>query len=124
MAADPGRTSSISRPRLVSERSRCRLEEHLNRTLLLAALARGHTIVRGLLDADDVERMLDAPRRSIDIEPIAQSRDYRVRGTRQARAGERSDAGNAGTAFGRSPPCSRLPAAAAILRCRAHARPR
>src|SRR2546423_8316988 len=31
-----------------------------NRVLLLAALARGHTRIEGLLDADDVDRMLDA----------------------------------------------------------------
>ena len=31
-----------------------------NRTLLLAALAAGDTRVRGLLDADDVDRMRDA----------------------------------------------------------------
>jgi 3-phosphoshikimate 1-carboxyvinyltransferase len=31
-----------------------------NRTLLLAALATGETTLRGLLDADDVDRMLDA----------------------------------------------------------------
>ena len=31
-----------------------------NRTLLLSALATGATRVRGLLDADDVDRMLDA----------------------------------------------------------------
>src|SRR5205085_12367789 len=33
-----------------------------NRVLLLAALARGHTRIEGLLDADDVDRMLDALR--------------------------------------------------------------
>jgi 3-phosphoshikimate 1-carboxyvinyltransferase len=31
-----------------------------NRTLLLAALAAGDTRLSGLLDADDVDRMLDA----------------------------------------------------------------
>ena len=31
-----------------------------NRTLLLAALSTGTTTIRGLLDADDVDRMLDA----------------------------------------------------------------
>jgi 3-phosphoshikimate 1-carboxyvinyltransferase len=73
-----------------------------NRTLLLAALARGDTIVRGLLDADDVERMLDAlAALGIDIEPIAQSRDYRVRGLggRVPVKAATLFLGNAGTAF-------------------------
>jgi 3-phosphoshikimate 1-carboxyvinyltransferase len=73
-----------------------------NRTLLLAALADGDTNVRSLLDADDVDRMLEALRAlGIAIEPQAAPRDFRVRG-----AGGRVPVkeaklflGNAGTAF-------------------------
>ncbi len=73
-----------------------------NRMLLLAALARGDTIVRGLLDADDVERMLDAlAALGIGIERLAESRDFRVRG-RGGRIPVKTAKlvlGNAGTAF-------------------------
>jgi 3-phosphoshikimate 1-carboxyvinyltransferase len=52
-----------------------------NRTLLLAALSRGDTVVRHLLDADDVDRMLEAlATLGFDIERVADSRDFRVRG--------------------------------------------
>src|SRR5207244_3164691 len=52
-----------------------------NRTLLLAALARGTTEVAGLLDADDVLRMLDALRMlGVRIEPGKDSRDWVVHG--------------------------------------------
>ena len=73
-----------------------------NRTLLLAALARGDTLVRGLLDAEDVERMVGAlTTLGIAIEPIPGSRDYRVRGG-SGRVPEKTAKlflGNAGTAF-------------------------
>ena len=73
-----------------------------NRTLLLAALARGDTLVRGLLDADDVERMLDALETlGIGIEHIPGSRDYRVHGLdgRIPVKAAKLFLGNAGTAF-------------------------
>ena len=73
-----------------------------NRTLLLAALAHGDTMVRDLLDADDVERMLDAlSALGIDIEAIAGTRDYRVRGLggRVPAKAAKLFLGNAGTAF-------------------------
>jgi 3-phosphoshikimate 1-carboxyvinyltransferase len=73
-----------------------------NRTLLLAALANGDTIVRGLLDADDVERMLDAlVALGIGIEQTAESRDFRVRGLggRIPVKAAKLFLGNAGTAF-------------------------
>jgi len=73
-----------------------------NRTLLLAALARGDTELRGLLDADDVDRMLDALRTlGVAIERRGESRDFLVHGLggpfpiKSARL----FLGNAGTAF-------------------------
>jgi 3-phosphoshikimate 1-carboxyvinyltransferase len=73
-----------------------------NRTLLLAALAVGDTTVRGLLDAEDVDRMLEALAvLGIPIVRIAGSRDFLVRGqggnvpVKTARL----FVGNAGTAF-------------------------
>ncbi len=73
-----------------------------NRTLLLAALAHGDTIVRGLLDADDVDRMLEAlTALGIRIDPLAGTRDFLVHG--QAGLVPVKEArlflGNAGTAF-------------------------
>ncbi len=53
-----------------------------NRTLLLAALADGATTLRGLLDADDVDRMLDAlVALGIRVERVAGTRDVVVYGT-------------------------------------------
>jgi 3-phosphoshikimate 1-carboxyvinyltransferase len=73
-----------------------------NRTLLLAALAVGDTTVRGLLDADDVDRMLEAlAGLGISIEHTAGTRDFLVHGqggsvpVKEARL----FLGNAGTAF-------------------------
>ena len=74
-----------------------------NRTLLLAALAHGDTEVAGLLDADDVERMLEAlAALGVRIERRAGTRDSSIRGN--GGAVSRSSAaqlflGNAGTAF-------------------------
>src|SRR5438309_9729139 len=72
-----------------------------NRALLLAALSDGDTRLTGLLDADDVSRMLDALRTlGIVIEPHGPG-DRTVHGcrgqfpVRQAHL----DLGNAGTAF-------------------------
>lgn len=73
-----------------------------NRMLLLAALARGDTELRSLLDADDVERMLEALRiLGVVIERRGDSRDFLVRGTGGAFPAKRARLflGNAGTAF-------------------------
>ena len=73
-----------------------------NRTLLLAALARGDTELRSLLDAEDVERMLEALRiLGVVIERRGDSRDFLVRGTGGAFPVKRAKLflGNAGTAF-------------------------
>ncbi len=73
-----------------------------NRTLLLAALAEGNTLVRGLLDADDVDRMRDAlAALGVRVEPEGAGRDFSVHG----RGGEfpvkaaKLFLGNAGTAI-------------------------
>ena len=73
-----------------------------NRTLLLAALANGDTLVRGLLDADDVARMLDAlTTLGIDVGPVPGTRDRLVRGLggRIPVKTAKLFLGNAGTAF-------------------------
>ena len=52
-----------------------------NRTLLLAALAHGSTVIRDLLKSDDTDRMLDAlGLLGVAVEQIA-SNDYRITGT-------------------------------------------
>jgi 3-phosphoshikimate 1-carboxyvinyltransferase len=73
-----------------------------NRTLLLAALSRGDTEVSNLLDADDVDRMLDALRTlGIRIEQRGAGRDFSVRGSGGAIPVKHASLflGNAGTAF-------------------------
>ncbi len=73
-----------------------------NRTLLLAALARGITEVRGLLESDDTARMLDALRTlGIGVERAGGARDYRVAGAGGTVPVKEADLflGNAGTAF-------------------------
>jgi 3-phosphoshikimate 1-carboxyvinyltransferase len=73
-----------------------------NRTLLLAALAQGTTEVIGLLDADDVDVMLEALRTlGVGIERRGASRDFAIRGAGGAFAVKRANLflGNAGTAF-------------------------
>jgi len=73
-----------------------------NRTLLLAALARGDTVLEGLLDADDVDRMLEALRTlGVAVEPHGASRTFTVRGVGGAFPVKRAKLflGNAGTAF-------------------------
>jgi len=73
-----------------------------NRTLLLAALAAGETTVRGLLDADDVDRMLDAlAALGIAVRRLPASRDFVVCGAAGAIPGKAATLflGNAGTAF-------------------------
>ncbi|OLC67648.1 MAG: 3-phosphoshikimate 1-carboxyvinyltransferase, partial [Betaproteobacteria bacterium 13_1_40CM_4_64_4] len=73
-----------------------------NRTLLLAALARGTTEVAGLLDADDVLRMLNALRMlGVRIEPGKDSRDWVVHGVGGSFGVKRASLflSNAGTAL-------------------------
>ena len=73
-----------------------------NRTLLLAALSRGDTEVRNLLDADDVDRMLDALRTlGFRVEQHGAGRDFTVRGGGGTIPVKQASLflGNAGTAF-------------------------
>jgi len=73
-----------------------------NRTLLLAALASGDTQVRGLLDADDVDRMRDAlATLGVRIEPAGADAGLVVHGTAGAIPVKAAKLflGNAGTAF-------------------------
>ena len=73
-----------------------------NRTLLLAALALGTTRVRGLLEADDVDRMLDALRLlGVGIDRDDTTGDVVVHGTGGRIPNDRASLflGNAGTAF-------------------------
>ena len=73
-----------------------------NRTLLLAALAEGDTQLSGLLDADDVGRMLDAlATLGIRITQVASTRDFVVEGQGGVIPVQyaRLHLGNAGTAF-------------------------
>jgi 3-phosphoshikimate 1-carboxyvinyltransferase len=73
-----------------------------NRTLLLAALASGSTRVRELLDADDVDRMLEAlALLGVRVERTATPREVVVHGTGGALATKpaRLFLGNAGTAY-------------------------
>ena len=73
-----------------------------NRVLLLAALAAGTTRVDGLLEADDVERMLDALRAlGVPIQQQRPSRSFMLHGVGGAFPVKRAQLflGNAGTAF-------------------------
>ena len=73
-----------------------------NRTLLLAALARGTTEITGLLDADDVDRMLDALRvLGVHVERRDATRQFSVHGVAGEFPVKRAALflGNAGTAF-------------------------
>jgi 3-phosphoshikimate 1-carboxyvinyltransferase len=72
-----------------------------NRTLLLAALAKGITDIRDLLTSDDTDRMLDALRMlGISVTKTGE-RDYQVVGAPQGFPNKQADLflGNAGTAF-------------------------
>ncbi|HYR01261.1 MAG TPA: 3-phosphoshikimate 1-carboxyvinyltransferase, partial [Casimicrobiaceae bacterium] len=71
-----------------------------NRTLLLAALAAGTTRLRGLLAADDVDRMTDALR-ALGVRVERVEGDTVVHGTAGRFPVERAALflGNAGTAF-------------------------
>ncbi|HJV07182.1 MAG TPA: 3-phosphoshikimate 1-carboxyvinyltransferase [Chromobacteriaceae bacterium] len=73
-----------------------------NRTLLLAALASGSTLVRDLLDSDDIRHMLNALRLlGVEVEQVGDSRDFRVQGAGGEFPVKSADLflGNAGTAF-------------------------
>ncbi len=73
-----------------------------NRTLLLAALADGETLVRGLLASDDTGHMLEALKMlGVEWEQLGDSRDYRVKGTNGPFPVKQAELflGNAGTAF-------------------------
>ncbi|AOY00155.1 3-phosphoshikimate 1-carboxyvinyltransferase [Jeongeupia sp. USM3] len=73
-----------------------------NRTLLLAALSKGDTQVRGLLASDDTQRMLEALEAlGIAWEQQGDSRDFVVRGGAGAFPVKQAELflGNAGTAF-------------------------
>ena len=73
-----------------------------NRVLLLAALAKGTTIVRALLDSDDTRVMLDALRAlGVGVVRVSDSDDYEITGVGGAFPVKRAELflGNAGTAF-------------------------
>ena len=73
-----------------------------NRILLLAALARGDTRIEGLLNADDVDRMLGALQAlGISLERVVEQRVTIVRGAAGAFPVKHAalSLGNAGTAF-------------------------
>ena len=73
-----------------------------NRFLLLAALAKGETLIRDLLLSDDVERMLEALEKlGVRCERHGASNDYRVIGVGGPFPVKQADLflGNAGTAF-------------------------
>ena len=104
-SAATGRPAFLDLPPLAGARGTVALpgsKSISNRTLLLAALAAGDTTVRGLLDADDVDRMLDAlARLGVAVERIGATRDSRIRGTHGVIpvATATLFLGNAGTAF-------------------------
>jgi len=73
-----------------------------NRVLLLAALAKGTTIVRALLDSDDTRVMLDALRAlGVGVARVSDSDDYEITGVGGAFPVKQTELflGNAGTAF-------------------------
>ncbi|WP_199052247.1 3-phosphoshikimate 1-carboxyvinyltransferase [Aquitalea sp. ASV15] len=73
-----------------------------NRTLLLAALSSGTTLVRDLLDSDDIRHMLAAlGLLGVKVEQLGNSRDFRVQGVGGEFPVKSADLflGNAGTAF-------------------------
>jgi 3-phosphoshikimate 1-carboxyvinyltransferase len=73
-----------------------------NRVLLLAALAKGTTIVRALLDSDDTRVMLDALRAlGVGVARVSDSDDYEIAGVGGAFPVKHAELflGNAGTAF-------------------------
>ena len=86
-----------------------------NRTLLLAALAKGVTEVKSLLSSDDVQHMLEALKiLGVQWSRHGESLDYTVQGLGGAFPVKRADLflGNAGTAF--------RPLTAALALCQGH----
>ncbi len=71
-----------------------------NRTLLLAALAQGETVIHDLLKADDVERMLDALK-LLGVQWRREGNQYRIIGVGGVFPNKHANLflGNAGTAF-------------------------
>ena len=73
-----------------------------NRILLMAALAQGDTLVRNLLDADDITHMLNALKLlGVSINQLGTSRDFHIRGCNGQFPVKCAELflGNAGTAF-------------------------
>ncbi|MBU0601722.1 MAG: 3-phosphoshikimate 1-carboxyvinyltransferase [Gammaproteobacteria bacterium] len=98
------KTDFLDLPAVASARGVLRLpgsKSISNRALLLAALARGDTVLHDLLSSDDVDRMLDALRTlAVDWQHVAGD-DYRVPGCGGSFSVRKADLflGNAGTAF-------------------------
>jgi 3-phosphoshikimate 1-carboxyvinyltransferase len=92
-------------PPLIGARGSVRLpgsKSISNRTLLLAALAEGETLIHDLLDSDDVDRMLDAlTALGVGWSRVAGSKDLRVQGVGGPFPVKAAELflGNAGTAF-------------------------
>lgn len=86
-----------------------------NRTLLLAALAHGETVIHDLLIADDVERMLDALK-LLGVQWRQEGDRYRIAGVGGVFPNKNVDLflGNAGTAF--------RPLTAVLALCNGHYR--
>ena len=92
----PARTSATGTLRLPGSKSIS------NRVLLLAALAKGTTLVRALLDSDDTRVMLDALRAlGVGVMRMGDSDDYEITGVGGAFPVKQAELflGNAGTAF-------------------------
>lgn len=104
-APDPHRAESLVIPPIAGMAGTVRLpgsKSISNRSLLLAALARGATELTGLLDADDVDRMREAlVVLGVRIEPGAAKDTCVVQGVAGAFPVRRAalPLGNAGTAF-------------------------
>jgi 3-phosphoshikimate 1-carboxyvinyltransferase len=95
----------LNLPALSGARGKVRLpgsKSISNRMLLLAALAEGTTLVKGLLDSDDTQVMLESlTRLGVAWQRIDNSDDYRVHGIGGAFPVKQAELflGNAGTAF-------------------------
>lgn len=99
-----------------------------NRVLLLAALAKGTTIVRALLDSDDTRVMLDALRAlGVGVARVSDSDDYEITGVGGAFPVKQAELflGNAGTAFRSLTAACALSGGAYVLKgvARMHERP-
>lgn len=92
----PARTAAHGSVRLPGSKSIS------NRVLLLAALAKGTTLVRALLDSDDTRVMLDALQLlGVGVARVGASDDYEITGVGGAFPVKQAELflGNAGTAF-------------------------